>query len=336
MPTIKEIAHKAGVSYSTVSRALNGKKGVRPEVREAVLELAKEMDYFPHSSAKALVQNRVGVIGVVIHRTSEFAFQNPYYSHMLMGLSAVASEHDYRLMLALNEQTNYAALYYRRLVDGLVVVGNRIDDEYIPELTTKQIPLVAVPGYPRRTAPEVPSVNTENYRSIHRAVSYLLGLGHRNIAFILGRRNSKYSTERLEAYKKALEDKGVGFRERYIAESDFSRTDGFRLMGKLLDLDDPPSAVICINDSVTPGALHQIYSRGLKIPRDISVLAIGCSDHLELLQPPLTTVRTKVIEVGRTAAQMLIQIIEKGSCPETQVVIPSDLIIRESTDQYHG
>ena len=336
MPTIKEIARKAGVSYSTVSRALNGKKGVTPNKREEILGLAKEMDYFPHSSAKALVQNRLGVIGVVIPRTSEFAFQNPYYSHMLMGLSTVASRHDYRLLLALNEQTNYGALYYRRLVDGLVVVGNRIDDEYIPELVAKKIPLVAVPGYSSEIATEVPSANTENFQSVYRAVSYLIGLGHRKIAVILGRMNSKYTTERLDAYKKALQDKGVPFDDRYIAESDFSRTDGFKLMGKLLDMDYPPSAVISINDSVTPGALHQIYSRGLKIPQDISVLAIGCSDHLELLQPPLTTIRTKVTEVGETAARMLIEIIENGSCPESQVVIPSDLIIRESTDVYRG
>jgi LacI family transcriptional regulator len=315
---------------------LNGKKGVRPRIREAILELAKEMDYFPHSSAKALVQNRVGVIGVVIPRTSEFAFQNPYYSHMLLGLSTVASENDYRLMLALNEKTSHAALYQRRLVDGLVVVGNRIDDQYIPELIEKHIPMVAVPGYPPGMMSQVPSVNTENFQSVYRGTSYLISIGHRKIAFILGRMTSKYSTERLEAYKKALHDKGVPFSAQYIVESDFSRTDAFKLMGHLLDLDDPPSAVICINDSVTPGALHQIYSRKLKVPQDISVMAIGCSDHLELLQPPLTTVRTRVIEVGQTAARMLIQIIETGSCPENQVVIPSDLIIRESTDAYQG
>ncbi len=334
MTTIKQIAKKAGVSYSTVSRALNGKKGVRPKVRAAILEIAKEMEYFPHSSAKALVQNRVGVIGVVIPRTSEFAFQNPYYSHMLLGLSTVASEHDYRLMLALNKRTSYAALYHRRLVDGIVVVGNRIDDQNIPEVLEKKIPLVAVPGYPQGSGIEVPSVNTENFQSIYRAVSYIINLGHRKVAFILGHMNSKYTTERLAAYKKALEDKKVPFDPRYIAESDFSRTDGFRLMGKLLDLDEPPSAVICINDSVTPGALYQIHSRGLKVPQDISVVAIGCSDHLELFQPPLTTVRTAVIQVGQAAARMLIKIIETGQCPEPNIVIPSDLIIRESTDVY--
>jgi LacI family transcriptional regulator len=299
MPTIKEIAQKAGVSYSTVSRALNGKKGVRPKVREKILALAKEMDYFPHSSAKALVQNRVGVIGVVIPRTSEFAFQNPFYSHILLGLSTVASENDYRLMLALNEKTDYAALYHRRLVDGLVVVGNRFDDKYVPDLARKDIPVVAIPGYPKKFGIEVPSVNSENVLSVHRAVTYLISLGHRNIAFILGKMNSMYSSERLGAYKKALADKGIPFSKKYIMESDFSRTDAFKLMGRLLDLDDPPTAVICINDSVTPGALHQIYSRGLKIPEDISVLAIGCSDYLELFQPPLTTIRTRVIEVGR-------------------------------------
>lgn len=336
MPTIKQIAQEAGVSYSTVSRALNGKEGVRPELRELILGIAKKMNYFPHSSAKALVKNRVGVIGVVIPRTSEFAFQNPFYSHILLGLSQVANQNDYNLMLSINSQESYASLYHRRLVDGILVVANRTDDERIPELVEMNVPAVVVPGYPANAAIDITQVNSENYQSVHRAVSYLVSLGHCNIAFILGKKNSYYTIERLRAYCDALAEHGLPLREQYLAESDFSKTDGYRLMGTLLDLPEPPSAVICINDSVTPGALHQIKSRGLRAPQDISVVAIGCSDNFELYDPPLTTIRTRVVEVGQAAAQCLIDIIEKGSCPDRRIVIPSDLIIRESTGICRG
>jgi len=190
---------------------------------------------------------------------------------------------------------------------------------------------VVVPGFLKDSAIDLPSANSENFKCVYRAVSYLLDLGHRNIAFILGTLSSKYSVERFNAYKAAFHDRGVAYNPDYVVESDFSKTDGFRLMGRLLDLPAPPSCVICINDTVTPGVLQQINHRGLKIPRDISVVAIGCSDMLDLFQPALTTVKIAVTKIGQAAAEMLIQLIETGSCPERHIVIPSEVVIRDST-----
>ena len=103
--------------------------------------------------------------------------------------------------------------------------------------------------------------------------------------------------------KRLFRDKGLEFKEKYIKESDFSKTDAFRLMGELLDLPDPPSAVISINDATTPGVLHQINSRGLRIPKDISVVAIGCSDLVDLTDPPLTTIKVPVTQVGQSGCE---------------------------------
>ncbi|OPY84683.1 MAG: HTH-type transcriptional repressor CytR [Smithella sp. PtaU1.Bin162] len=331
MTTIKEIAKRANVSYSTVSRALNNKKGVRAEIRERVNKIANEINYFPHSSAKALVKKRVGVLGIIMTRTGEFAFQNPYYSQILMGISDVATNSGYHLMLSINEKKSYVDLFLRRMVDGILVIGNRLDDELLPDLAKKGVVAVVIPGLLEGAKIDIPSVNSENYQSVYRAVAYLLDLGHRKIAFILGMMNSKYSVERFQAYQAAFRDHGLSYDPRYIVESDFSKTDGFRMMGRLLDLQDRPSCVICINDSVTPGALKQINGRGLKIPEDISVVAIGSSEVLDLYEPALTTIKISVTEIGQTAAQMLIQLIEKGNCPEKHVVIPSEFIIRDST-----
>jgi LacI family transcriptional regulator len=334
--TIKEIAKKAGVSYSTVYRALNDKKGVRPEIRELVRGIAKEMDYAPHASAQALVRKRVGVIGVMIPRSSEFAFQNPYFSYILLGLNTVAKARGYNLMLSINEKKSYVSFYHRRLVDGIVVVANRIDDQRILELVEKEVPAVAVPGFPDGSGVDLASVNSENFKCVQRAVNYLIGLGHRDIAFILGQRNSIYTIERSEAFKTAFRENGLAYKEKYLVESDFSKADAFRLMGKLLDMPDKPSAVICINDTVTPGALRQINSRGLKIPDDISVVAIGCSDNLELFEPPLTTIHVPVNQIGKAAANLVIELIETGRCEQKNLVIPTDLVIRESTGPYKG
>lgn len=331
LPTIKQIAQKAGVSYSTVSRALNNKRGVRADLREHIKRIANDVSYLPNSSAKALVQKRVGVLGLIIPRTGEFAFQNPYYSQMLLGISEIANKHDYKLMLSINEKESYTSFYFRRMVDGIIVIGNRLDDDHLVELEKKSIPAVAVPGFLEDSRIDIASVNSENVRCVYRAVTYLLDLGHRRIGFILGTPDSKYSVERFSAYQAAFKDRGLAYDPDCIVESDFSKPDGFRLMGRLLDLPKRPSCVICINDTVTPGALHQINLRGLKIPEDISVVAIGSSDILDSFQPPLTTVKTAVIKVGQTAARMLIQLIENGFCPERHVVIPSEVIIRDST-----
>jgi len=331
LTTIKEIAKLANVSYSTVSRALNNKKGVRADVREIINKIALETDYFPHSSAKALVKKRIGVLGVIITRTGDFAFQNPYYSQILMGISDVTTKHDYKLMLSINEKKSYIDLYFRRMVDGVLVIGNRLDDELVPDLEKKGVLAVVVPGFMEDSKIDIPSVNSENYQRVYRTVDYLLDLGHRKIAFILGMMNSKYSVERFKAYQAAFKDHGLAYDPKYIVESDFSKTDGSRMMGRLLDLSDRPSCVICINDSVTPGALKQISVRGLKIPEDISVVAIGSSETLDLYEPALTTIKIPVSQIGQTAAQMLIQLVENGSCSEKHVVIPSELIIRDST-----
>ncbi len=331
LTTIKEIAKRAGVSYSTVSRALNNQKGVRADIRELIHKISKDTGYFPHSSAKALVKNRVGILGIIITRTGEFAFQNPYYSQVFMGISEVAMKHDYNLMLSINEKKSYIALYLRRLVDGIIVIGNRLDDELIIDLEEKKVPSVLIPGFLDNSKIDIPSVNSENSKSVYRAMDYLFNLGHRKIAFILGTMNSKYSVERFQAYQLSFKNHGLTYDPKYIVESDFSKTDGFRMMGRLLDLPDRPSAVICINDSVTPGALSQINTRGLKIPEDISVVAIGSSDLLDLYQPALTTIKISAAQIGQTASQMLIQLIENGHCPEKHVVIPSELIIRDST-----
>ena len=159
----------------------------------------------------------------------------------------------------------------------------------------------------------------------------MIKLGHRKIAFILGQMTSMFSIERFEAYKAAFKENGLSYDPKYLVESDFSQKDGFRLMGELLDLPDPPTSVICINDNVTPGAMHQIKKRGLKIPKDISVVAIGSSDILDLFEPPLTTIKTPVIQIGQTAAHVLIQLIETGYCAKKHIGIPTELIIRDST-----
>ena len=331
MTTILEIARLANVSCSTVSRALNGRKGVGEKMRSKIIELAQEMDYYPNSTARALVSKRVGVIGLIIPRTSEYTFSSPYYSHILLGISAVATQKGYQIMLVINEQKSYAAFYHRRLVDGILVVGNHFDDDKVFELTDCAIPSVVVPGFLEDSPRNPISVNGDNYTSNYQAVSHLIELRHRRIAYILGKPNSKYSVERFEAYRDALLDHGLEFRREYVAYSDFSMADGYRIMAELMDLPQPPTAVLFINDSISIGALDLIKARKLKIPQQLSVVVTCVSDLLARYDPPLSVVEVPVVSLGRTAAETLIQLIESGTAPEENPSLSSRFIIKEST-----
>ena len=331
MATILEIARLANVSTSTVSRALNGRKGVGEKLRAKIERLARELDYYPDSTARALVSKRVGVIGLIIPRTSEYTFTSPYYSHILLGISAVATQKGYQLMLAINEQKSYAAFYHRRLVDGILVVGNHFDDEKIFELTKSGVPSVVVPGFIEDSPRNPLSITCDNYESNYQAVSHLIELGHRRIAYILGKPNSKYTVERYLAYRDALEDHGVEFRQEYLACSDFSVTDGYRIMGELLDLPLPPTAVLFINDSISIGALDQIKGRKLQIPEQLSVVVTCASDLLAHYDPPLSMMKVPVVDLGRAATEALIQLVEDGAALENQCAYPSVFTIRDST-----
>ena len=331
MATILEIARLANVSSSTVSRALNGRKGVGDKLRAKIIKLAQELDYYPDSTARALVSKRVGVIGLIIPRTSEYTFTSPYYSHILLGISAVATQKGYQLMLVINEQKSYSAFYHRRLVDGILVVGNHMDDEKIFNLTECGIPSVVVPGFMEDSPRNPISITCDNYAPNYQAIKHLIELNHRRIAFILGKPNSKYSVERLEAYRNAMRDHGLEFREEYIAFSDFSVTDGYRIMGELLDLPRPPTAVLFINDSISIGALDQIKARKLKMPDQLSVVVTCASDLLSHYDPALSVVKVPVVALGKTATETLIQIIETGSAPNNECPFPSTFTAREST-----
>lgn len=300
-------------------------------MREKIVQLAKELDYYPNSSARALVAKRVGVIGLIIPRTCEYTFTSPYYSHILLGISSMATQRGYQLMLIINEKNSYAIPYHRRQVDGVIVVGNHYDDQRIFDLAKQNIPCVAVPGFVKDSPGNPMSTTSDNYEANYQALTHLVGLKHRRIAYILGHRNSKYSVERLEVYRDVMNEHGLEIREEYTPYSDFSVTDGFRLTGKLLDMPEPPTALICTNDSLSMGALNQIKARSLRIPQDLSVIVTCASDILSLHEPPLTHIHVPVVGVGSAAAAMLIEFIETGEAPGEVHAIPAQFTVRKST-----
>ncbi|MBU1206965.1 MAG: LacI family transcriptional regulator [Proteobacteria bacterium] len=327
--TIKDIAREAGVSVATVSRALTEKDGMSEETRECILQIAKNLNYYPNLQARGLVAKKLDVLGIIIPRTSEFAFSNPFYAEILKGIGKKAREDGQYLLFSFAGEDSYARMYQHGLAAGIIVVANRIDDPLIEEAWKMKIPLVLIPGYPQTRG--IPSVDGDSFDGAFKAVEYLAGLGHRRIALLNGPMNSKYSIERLAGYRKGLKKHHLLFDKGLILEFDASMEGGHQKMRKLLSLRQVPTAVLVINDYSALGALRAAQEMSFKVPEDISIIGFGDVPFASMTDPPLTTIKTPYQQIGYESAAMLLKVTQGKRLAQKHRVLPVELIIRKST-----
>jgi len=332
--TIKDIAREAGVSIASVSRVMNSKEGVNQETRKRILQIAKNLNYYPNLRARGLVAKRQDVLGIIIPRTSEFAFSNPFYAEILKGIGKKARESGQYLLISFQGEEGYARMYQHGLAAGIIVVANRIDDPRLEEVWKMKVPIVLIPGFPWKQ--QIPSVDGDSVEGGFKAVSYLADLGHRQIAFLNGPSNSKYSIERLAGYRKALNKNYLPFRKEWIYEFDAGQEGGYEGMRKFLSMPEVPTAVLVINDFSAMGALRAAKEMGYRVPQDISIIGYGDVPFASMTDPPLTTIRAPYQEMGYEAADMLGKLISGKRFSKKHMVFPVELVVRKSTAPPHG
>ena len=328
--TIKDIALEAGVSTATVSKSLTGEKtGMSKETREKVLEIARRLHYYPNLQARGLVAKRPEAIGIIIPQTSELAFSNPSYGERLKGIGKKANESGQYLVFSFSRGESYARLYHQSLVAGIIVLGNRIADPGIEEAWKEKVPLVLIPGDPNRQG--IPSVDVDNIDGAFQAVDYLAGLGHRRIAFLNGAGDSKYSVERFIGYRKALKKYRLPYQKNLVLEADFTQQGGYTGMRTFLSMKPPPTAVLVINDLGAMGALRTAKEMACRVPEDVAIVGFGDVPFASMTAPPLTTVQEPFQRVGYEATDMLLKIIRGKRLSQNHLILPVELVIREST-----
>jgi len=220
-------------------------------------------------------------------------------------------------------------MYHNRLASGIIVLANRTDDPRIEELWKEKVPLVLIPGGSPQKG--IPSVDVDNVDGAIKAVEHLASLGHRRIAFLVGPMNSKYSTERLTGYCKALEKNRLPFQKKLVMELDLTQENAYAVMKKLLSLEHPPTAVLVINDYSAMGALRVAQEMSFKVPEGISIIGFGDVPFASMTDPPLTTIRAPYQEMGHEAANMLVKLIREKMLLQRHLVLPVELIVRKST-----
>ena len=318
----------AGVAHSTVSRALRNSPLVNRETVERIQRLARETGYRTSAAARSLVTRRSDTIGVVATNIAD-----PFVAGVVSGIEETADQHGLSVFLANSNaeperEVRVVRKFEERRVDGIIVTASRVGARYVPLLSHMQVPIVLLNNqHPSQFAH---SVMIANVQASLDASRHLIALGHRRIAYLGDRYGYQSDAERYAGYRQALEEAGLPFEPLLVAHGDGKPEGAGTAIADLLALPHPPTAVFCYNDMSALGAMRQIRNLGLRIPADISVVGFDDLYISEYLDPPLTTVRQPMRQMGRLAMENLLHIFA-GADAEHDVRVPGELIVRQST-----
>ncbi|WP_175989481.1 LacI family DNA-binding transcriptional regulator [Bacillus sp. Marseille-Q1617] len=335
MTTIKDIARHAGVSVTTVSRALNGYSDVNENTRKRIAQVAKELNYSPNSLARSLVMKKSQTIGLLVSGFTKESVKDNFMVEVLAGINEYVSGSDYDLVLfntnsSKQREKTYTQLCRERRVDGVIIQGIRTDDPYLKEVVDSDIPCVLV-DIPLE-AENVSHVTTDNVLGAEKAVKHLISLGHEKIGMINGHEFAFVSKERLQGYQKALQKANYEFNPDYVRVGEFTEERGRKAAYQLLSSHPEITALFCASDLMAIGAMSAARELELKVPEDVSI--IGYDDILlaSYVNPKLTTIAQNKFSLGYEAARLLIGLLNNQS--EThRLLIKTELKERESTSK---
>jgi LacI family transcriptional regulator len=331
---LEDIAKRAGVSRSTVSRVVNDEPYVSAKTREKVLAVIAEVGYAPNPGARMMVTQRTHVIGVVIPQSIAVVFEDPhYFPTLLQGISEAAHKRDYATLLWLgssdeDEERFYDRMLRNRLMDGLLVASATNHAPIIQRLVERRVPFVMVES-PAVLADQISYITVDNVAAAMDAVGHLIDLGRRRIGTITGSLSNTDALDRVEGYKQALRAANLKVDKNLIVEGHFSSRSGYLGMKALLQQD--VDAVFAASDTTAYGAMQALVEAGVRVPEEVAVVGFDDLPRAQEVIPPLTTVRQPIQQKGYQATNMLLDLIEGVIAGPKHVLLPTQLVIRQST-----
>lgn len=324
----------AGVSRTTVSLVLNEVPGfqISAETRKKVREAAAALGYVPNATARALASNRTHVIGLVFTRHPHHIATDAFLPQVIDGMLDVVRANNLRLLIDIVEPEHqkqaYLDLVHAKRIDGLVLSGPRVDDEALVNLGQEGFPTVLM-GQLHGSG--FHSVDVDNRLAAQQAVEYLVSLGHRQIACITNAPLSyTAAADRLAGYRAALGAADIPRRDALVGFGDFTPQSGYVRMNEILARRVQFSAVFVASDTVALGAKAALREHGLHIPDDISLIGLDDISIAKFTDPPLTTMRVPAEALAGNACRMLLRVLSGEDMPEKHLVLPTELVERES------
>jgi LacI family transcriptional regulator len=330
--SIKEIGKRANVSIATVSRALNDYPNVKPETKELILEIAKELNYEPSGLVKSLVRSNKNVIGFVVPE-----IWGEFYTDIINGIEDVASQEGFHLIVASshsNRNIVESVLNFMQesLVNGVVLMIPSMNEQVKEIITKSKTPIVLITG--KNEWGNINIVGIDNFQGTYSMTKYLVEqLGYEKIAIIRGPNENYDSSERLEGFLSAMLELGLSIKDEWIVPGNFDVRSGELACSRLLAMLDRPELIFCFNDMMALGCYRYINKVGLKIPNDVSLVGF---DHIllsEVIDPLLTTVHVPKRELGSEAMHILLRLIRnknKNIGPQ-HIKISTGIVVGGST-----
>lgn len=331
-PTIQDVARYANVSAATVSRVLSAPERVSETTRERVHAAVRDTGYTMNQAARSL---RLKAARTILMAAPNIG--NPYYSIVLDAVISEASARGYSVLVAtrIGDDPNRWLHDYllSTRADGLLLFDGSLDTNTLHDIGQDGMAMPLVAAYDELPDPQINSVITDNLQAAERAVKHLYDLGHRRIGHIGGPSRNTFPNERLVGYRKAMFEHRLEIRDDWVVPGDYTMASGKAAAEHFLGAKDMPTAIFSANDEMAIGLIATLRRSGIECPRDISVMGFDDISISQNYVPALTTMRLPREEIGRTATETLINILE-GNRPTpdpVRVVLKSELVVREST-----
>lgn len=329
--TISDVAKAAGVSPSTVSRVFNRPELVKEETRVLVMQIANDLQFVPNRMARGLITGQTGLVALIVQDIS-----NPYFGIVANGCEEELRRNNIAAALFSTSESQFAEEHYRRMlaersVDGFIFISSPADAQSLGEHAAP-IPTVYVHRQP--DGPLIDGVFTDDRRGGSLAAEHLVRLGHQRIAVVTGQGETITSETRLRSFRDTLAEHGIQLPDQYVLPGDFKMEGGRRAGKQLLRCDPRPSAVFVASDYMAYGLVHAIAEQGVRVPEELSIVGFDDLPMSDLFFPRLTTVRSPNRLIGETAARLLVRRIEDPERPGEDVVLPVELIERDSTRRW--
>ncbi|SHF27174.1 LacI family DNA-binding transcriptional regulator [Caloramator proteoclasticus] len=333
MVTIKEVAEKAGVSPSTVSRVISDSPRISEETKAKVRKVMQELGYHPNAIARSLVCRTTNTIGIVMPRAAEDVFLNPFFPEALRGIAKSTHEEGYCILITTGntdeeQLESLNAVVNGGRVDGIILMYSKIDDPILKAVKKMEIPFAMIGRPPK--GENCDFVDNDNIDAAFNVTEHLIKMGHRRIGLINGSLNLVVSLDRFEGYKRALNKHNIELDESIIVSGEFVQEGGYEGMKKILQSPNPPTAIITTDDLMAFGAIKAAREMGVKIPKDVSIMSFNNIPLSEFATPALTSVEINAYTLGYEAAKIVIDKV-KGRCKQKiKKVLKTQIIYRDS------
>ena len=332
--TLEEVARIAGVSRATVSRGVNGNPRVTADVRRSVEKAVDRLGYVPNPAARSLVTRRTQSVGLVIAEPAGRLFEDPFFPRLLRGVGAALSSRELQLVLLMPQAPHEESRVERYLtaghVDGALLVSLHGNDPLPAAVAKRGIPVV-VGGRPPRGA-AVSYVDVDNVQGARSAVEHLIETGRKVIGTISGPPDMSAGLDRLAGYRQALDAAGIARDGSLETTADFSQQGGADAMRRILEVRPDVDAVFAASDLMAAGAIGVLRASERRVPEDVAVVGFDDSPVAETTDPPLTSVRQPIEEMGAEMVRVLLEhAAHPGSVPRT-VILATQLVRRRSSE----